>query len=226
MIVCPEIKQKQPQDRKTIFETLSVPVAKILSPVARKAPTKRWFRRPLFTCNWKLPAWNWVSLLAIVLGSFFAYSSRFLLTIGALFRMAQEPNRNRKPEPLEPFFPKPKEEPEPPEPFSKNRNRNRNRPFSVKLYWNAEKPFLQRNRRNRKPEPVEPFHPQTVTEPNRGLPVFCSELSASKSRIPIRYRFSLQTRASQGIPQGESIPKKGKGYRNRAPSLLEPRVLF
>ena len=27
MIVCPEIKQKQPQDRKTIFETLSLPVA-------------------------------------------------------------------------------------------------------------------------------------------------------------------------------------------------------
>ena len=41
MIVCtPEIKQKQPQDRKTIFETLSLPVAKILSPVARQAPTK------------------------------------------------------------------------------------------------------------------------------------------------------------------------------------------
>ena len=36
----PEIKQKQPQDRKTIFETLSLPVAKILSPVARQAPTK------------------------------------------------------------------------------------------------------------------------------------------------------------------------------------------
>ena len=36
----PEIKQKQPQDRKTIFEILSLPVAKILSPVARQAPTK------------------------------------------------------------------------------------------------------------------------------------------------------------------------------------------
>ena len=44
-----------------------------------------------------------------------------------IFRVAQEPNRNRKPEPSEPFFPKPKAEPEPPEPFS--RNRNRNRPF-------------------------------------------------------------------------------------------------
>ena len=40
MIVCPEIKQKQPQDRKTIFGTLSLPVSKILSPVTRQAPTK------------------------------------------------------------------------------------------------------------------------------------------------------------------------------------------
>ena len=36
----PEVKQKQPQERKTVFETLSLPVAKILSPVARQAPTK------------------------------------------------------------------------------------------------------------------------------------------------------------------------------------------
>ena len=36
----PDMKQKQPQDRKTIFETLSLPVAKIRSPVARQAPTK------------------------------------------------------------------------------------------------------------------------------------------------------------------------------------------
>ena len=28
MIVCPEIKQNQPQDRKIIFETLSLPVAR------------------------------------------------------------------------------------------------------------------------------------------------------------------------------------------------------
>ena len=26
---------------------------------------------------------------------------------------------------------------------------------------------MQRNRRHRKPEPLEPFHPRTVTEPNR-----------------------------------------------------------
>ena len=40
MNVCTENKQQQPQDRKTIFETLSLPVAKIFSPVARQAPTK------------------------------------------------------------------------------------------------------------------------------------------------------------------------------------------
>ena len=48
------------------------------------------------------------------------------------------------------------------------------RSFPVKLYWNTEKPFLQRHRRNRKPEPLEPFHLQTVTEPNRGLPAFAA----------------------------------------------------
>ena len=45
----PEIKQKQLRDRKTIFKTLSLPVAKILSPVARQAPTKKHCE-----CNWKM----------------------------------------------------------------------------------------------------------------------------------------------------------------------------
>ena len=40
MIECPEIKREQPQDRKTILETLSPPVAKILSPVERQEPAK------------------------------------------------------------------------------------------------------------------------------------------------------------------------------------------
>ena len=40
-------------------------------------------------------------------------------------RMAEEPNRNRKSAPSEPFFQKPKEEPEPSDPFFRNRNRNR-----------------------------------------------------------------------------------------------------
>ena len=79
----------------------------------------------------------------------------------------KEPNRNRKPEPSEPFFPKPKAELEPPEPFSRNRNRNRNRPFLLNSTDNKEKLVSQGNRRNRKPEPLEPFHPRTVTEPNR-----------------------------------------------------------
>ena len=43
----PEIKQKQPQDRKTILETLSLPVAKVLSPLARQAPTKDFLGDPL-----------------------------------------------------------------------------------------------------------------------------------------------------------------------------------
>ena len=78
--------------------------------------------------------------------------------------MAQEPNRNRKPEPSEPFSQEPNAEPEPPEPFS--RNQNRNRPL-CETVLNTQRPPPQRNRRNRKPEPLEPFHPQTVTEPNR-----------------------------------------------------------
>ena len=85
-------------------------------------------------------------------------------------RVAQEPNRNRKPEPSEPFFPEPKAEPEPPEPFSRNRNRNRNRPFLLnctETHRKKKKPSLQRNRQNRKPEPLEPFHLKTVAEPNR-----------------------------------------------------------
>ena len=74
-----------------------------------------------------------------------------------IYRVAQEPNRNRKPEPSEPFFPKPKAEPEPPEPFSRNRNRNRNRPSLLNCTETQKNPFGM----------LEPFHPQTVTEPNR-----------------------------------------------------------
>ena len=76
-----------------------------------------------------------------------------------------------EPEPSEPFFPKPKAEPEPPEPFSRNPKPEPEPSFPVELCWNSQKKkkktFLQRNRRSRKPEPLEPFHPQTVTEPNR-----------------------------------------------------------
>ena len=41
MIVCNEIKQKQPQNRKTIFETLSLPVARSCRLSRGQAPTKR-----------------------------------------------------------------------------------------------------------------------------------------------------------------------------------------
>ena len=64
--------------------------------------------------------------------------------------------------------------------FPRNRTRNRNRRnrfagtetgtgtvLSAKLYWNTQKLPPSRTRRNRKPEPLEPDHPQTVTEPNR-----------------------------------------------------------
>ena len=76
-------------------------------------------------------------------------------------QVAQEPNRNWKPEPLEQFFPKLQAEPETPEPFSRNRDKNR------PLLLNFTETNLQRNLQNRKPEPLEPFHPQTVAEPNR-----------------------------------------------------------
>ena len=50
--------------------------------------------------------------------------------------------------------------------FFRNRNRNRNRAFLLKCYWGTEKPSTQRNRQKWKPEPLEPFHARTVTEPN------------------------------------------------------------
>ena len=57
MIACPEIKQKQLQDRKAIFETLSLPVAKILSRERRQLsaweppPPQFQKRKPLL--EWK-----------------------------------------------------------------------------------------------------------------------------------------------------------------------------
>ena len=123
-----------------------------------------------------------------------------------LFRVAQEPNRNREPEPSEPFFPKPKAEPEPPEPFSRNRNRNRNRPFLLNCAQNKEKLVLQRNRRNRKPEPLEPFHRRTVTEPNRGLPDYC-EIN-SENTILCNWNEIFQENNSQHIFPCNSLNHK------------------
>ena len=92
--------------------------------------------------------------------------------------------------------------------FSRNRKWNRNRrnrfpgtetgtggpSFPVKLCWNREKPFLQRNRRNRKPEPLEPFHPQTVTEPNRtgaSLPKSNAKCDFTTGQSPFWVTFQL-----------------------------------
>ena len=76
-----------------------------------------------------------------------------------LSRPAQEPNRNRKPEPSEPFSQEPNAEPEPPEPFS--RNRNRNRPLCEIVLKHRKPPSLE--------EPPEPKTgtARTVPSPNR-----------------------------------------------------------
>ena len=82
----------------------------------------------------------------------------------ALCRVAQEPNRNRKPEPSEPFFPKPKSEPEPSEPFFRNRNRNWNRP----ILKHRKTPF-PRGTATGTARTVPPPN-RNRTEPNRGNP--------------------------------------------------------
>ena len=64
-----------------------------------------------------------------------AFPKRQVLT----FRVAQEPNRNRKPEPAEPFSQEPNAEPEPPEPFPRTET-GTGTVLSVKLCWNTEKP--------------------------------------------------------------------------------------
>ena len=48
--------------------------------------------------------------------------------------VAQEPNRNRKPEPSEPFSQEPKAEPEPPELFFSGTE-------TAKMYWYRKNPF-------------------------------------------------------------------------------------
>ena len=75
-------------------------------------------------------------------------------------------NRNRRNR----FFPKPKAEPEPPEPFSRNRNRNQNL-RSLLNCTETQKPRFAEEPPEPKTGRLEPFHAQTVTEPNRGLPV-------------------------------------------------------
>ena len=90
-------------------------------------------------------------------------------------RVAQEPNRNRKPEPSEPFSQEPNAEPEPPEPFSRNRNRNRNRPLCEIVHNTEKPPSLQEP-----PEPktgttrTVPSPNRNRTEPKRGHPEDCN----------------------------------------------------
>ena len=80
--------------------------------------------------------------------------------MGKSFRVAQEPNQNRKPEPPEPFFQEPKEEPEPPEPFFGNRNRNRIRRSLLNSTETQEKGLRRGTTRTENPEPLEPLQPQ------------------------------------------------------------------
>ena len=96
--------------------------------------------------------------------------------------MAQEPNRNRKPEPSEPFFLKPKVEPELPEPFSRNQNRNRNRPSLLNCTETQKAPFCRGTAR------TENWTARTVlptncnrTEPNRATlkRSFCRKILVS-----------------------------------------------
>ena len=110
-------------------------------------------------------------------------------------------NRNRKPEPSEPYFPEPKAEPEPPEPFSWNRNRNRS--FLLNSTETQKKTFLQGNRQNRKPEPLEPFPSQAVTEPNRtgaSLKKFFQTLGDDKRPESRGFKKSAEIRHGPAAP--------------------------
>ena len=62
------------------------------------------------------------------------------------------------------FVQEPKSEPEP---FFKNRNSNRNSAIPLNYTEMCKKTLSQRDRRNRKPEPLEPFHARGVTELQR-----------------------------------------------------------
>ena len=62
----------------------------------------------------------------------------------------------------EPLFQEPTAEPELLEQLSKNRNRNR--PLLSNCAETKKSSSTWRNGWNRKPEPLKPFHPQTITE--------------------------------------------------------------
>ena len=111
-----------------------------------------------------------------------------------IYRVAQEPNRNRKPEPSEPFFLKPKAEPEPPEPFSRNRNRNRNRPFLLNS-TETQKNLFYRGTAGTKTGTARtvPSPNRNRTEPNR----IYERRNAKKKADPGKSRKSIL-----GIPNG------------------------
>ena len=43
--------------------------------------------------------------------------------------------------------------------------------FLFTLHWSTGKPLPRENRRNQKPEPLEPFHARTIAEPNRTVAI-------------------------------------------------------
>ena len=88
--------------------------------------------------------------------------------LSLIFRMAQEPNWNQKPESVRTVFPRTERGTGTARTVFRNRNKNPNRAFLLKLYQSTKKTFPpQNNRRNRKPEPLKPVHARTVTEANR-----------------------------------------------------------
>ena len=118
-----------------------------------------------------------------VLVTFSGVSVTFFSSL--LCRATQEPNRNQKPEPSEPFFPKPKAEPEPPEPFFQEPKPEPNRSLLLNCTETQKNLFAEEP-----PEPktgtgrTVPPPNRNRTEPNRGHPVFITSLPDSFCRTP------------------------------------------
>ena len=99
--------------------------------------------------------------------------------------------------------------------FRRNRTRNRNRRnrfpgtetgtgtvLTVKNCTETQK--APEPNRNRKPEPLEPFYPQTVTEPNR---------TGATLRFP-KTPFSTSLEEDQGIPPECTTPSHSQSLAN------------
>ena len=99
--------------------------------------------------------------------------------------------------------------------FRRNRNRNRNRP-PCETVLNHTKTPRSRNCRNRKPEPLEPFHPQAVTEPNRTgatLIISCAEKiilikSCKETGLHYSYEFPHSTERKTVTVNKIVVPSK------------------